>query len=346
MSDRPRSVTVRTRYMTASTRPQARLQPRAATNIVRISSRPAVATDTAPTKVSAMNRPKSISDIRSTGFSTGSRTAFSMTLSSLIANDSPFDASIRPPHYSFANFDRPSVRVQHDARARQMANRKYRAGIKPGPAVDCGTGHRGQISRLPGTGDTNQNPTDVKATQPSTAALRFDVVAGLTAAAVVLPKAMAYATVAGLPVAVGLYTAFIPMIAYALLGSSRVLSVSSTTTLAILAGTQLGLAVPDGDPTKLVTATATLTALVGRKPPRLFSSLLKFIRSYYRIPVADRQALLEEEAQEEIRASAAEAAEDDAAAGRRRRRGRRGRGRAGSAAKFSGRCQAKRRRGS
>jgi len=57
--------------------------------------------------------------------------------------------------------------------------------------------------------------------------LRFDTVAGLTAAAVVLPKAMAYATVAGLPVAVGLYTAFVPMIAYALLGSSRVLSVSS-----------------------------------------------------------------------------------------------------------------------
>ena len=74
---------------------------------------------------------------------------------------------------------------------------------------------------------------------------------------------MAYATVAGLPVAVGLYTAFVPMVIYALLGSSRVLSVSSTTTLAILAGTQLGLAVPDGDPAKLVTATATLTVLVG-----------------------------------------------------------------------------------
>lgn len=93
--------------------------------------------------------------------------------------------------------------------------------------------------------------------------LRLDVVAGLTAAAVVLPKAMAYATVAGLPVAVGLYTAFVPMAVYALLGSSRVLSVSSTTTLAILAGTQLGLTVPDGDPGRLVTATATLTALVG-----------------------------------------------------------------------------------
>ena len=109
----------------------------------------------------------------------------------------------------------------------------------------------------------NQHPTDAKASQSGTTALRFDVIAGLTAAAVVLPKAMAYATVAGLPVAVGLYTAFIPMVIYALLGSSRVLSVSSTTTLAILAGTQLGLAVPDGDPAKLVTATATLTVLVG-----------------------------------------------------------------------------------
>ena len=109
----------------------------------------------------------------------------------------------------------------------------------------------------------NKPTTDTLAVQPSSSALRFDVVAGLTAAAVVLPKAMAYATVAGLPVAVGLYTAFIPMAIYALLGSSRVLSVSSTTTLAILAGTELGLVVPDGDPSKLVVATATLAALVG-----------------------------------------------------------------------------------
>ena len=109
----------------------------------------------------------------------------------------------------------------------------------------------------------NQRPTDTNASQERLATLRFDVVAGLTAAAVVLPKAMAYATVAGLPVAVGLYTAFVPMVVYALLGSSRVLSVSSTTTLGILTGTELGLVVPDGDPAMLVTATATLTALVG-----------------------------------------------------------------------------------
>ena len=93
----------------------------------------------------------------------------------------------------------------------------------------------------------SEPPRAASAPAPS-GMLKFDVVAGLTAAAVVLPKAMAYASVAGLPVAVGLYTAFVPMLVYAFLGSSRVLSVSSTTTLAILAGTQLGLVVPDGDP--------------------------------------------------------------------------------------------------
>ena len=111
------------------------------------------------------------------------------------------------------------------------------------------------------------------------------MVAGLTAAAVVLPKAMAYASVAGLPVAVGLYTAFVPMLVYALLGSSRVLSVSSTTTLAILAGTQLGLVVPDGDPAKLVTATATLAALVGAM--LLLARLLRlgFVANFISTPV-------------------------------------------------------------
>jgi high affinity sulfate transporter 1 len=109
----------------------------------------------------------------------------------------------------------------------------------------------------------NRSPLATKTDDPGSPAVRLDVIAGLVAAAVVLPKAMAYATVAGLPVAVGLYTAFAPMVIYALLGSSRVLSVSSTTTLAILTGTQLGLAVPDGDPAKMVTATAALTALVG-----------------------------------------------------------------------------------
>ena len=131
----------------------------------------------------------------------------------------------------------------------------------------------------------NQSPTDTKASEQRPAALRFDLVAGLTAAAVVLPKAMAYATVAGLPVAVGLYTAFIPMVIYALLGTSRVLSVSSTTTLAILTGTQLGLVVPDGDPAKLVTATATLTALVGAMLILARLMRLGFVANFISAPV-------------------------------------------------------------
>ncbi|PDT02723.1 sodium-independent anion transporter [Rhizobium chutanense] len=115
--------------------------------------------------------------------------------------------------------------------------------------------------------------------------LRLDVLAGLTAAAIVLPKAMAYATVAGLPVSVGLYTAFVPMIVYALLGTSRVLSVSSTTTLAILAGTELGIAVPDGDPAKLVTALATLAALTGALLIAASVLRLGFVANFISSPV-------------------------------------------------------------
>ncbi|HTK43714.1 MAG TPA: SulP family inorganic anion transporter [Gemmatimonadales bacterium] len=93
--------------------------------------------------------------------------------------------------------------------------------------------------------------------------VRFDVVAGLTTAAVVIPKAMAYATIAGLPVQIGLYTALVPMVIYAVLGTSRVLSVSTTTTIAILTATEMGRVAPDGDAALLIRATATLALLVG-----------------------------------------------------------------------------------
>jgi high affinity sulfate transporter 1 len=92
---------------------------------------------------------------------------------------------------------------------------------------------------------------------------KADATAGLTAAAVVIPNALAYASIAGLPVQAGLYTAFVPMVIYAVLGTSRPLSVSTTTTLAILAAAALGHAVPDGNPAALLAATATLAAMVG-----------------------------------------------------------------------------------
>ncbi|HSQ00991.1 MAG TPA: SulP family inorganic anion transporter [Candidatus Dormibacteraeota bacterium] len=115
--------------------------------------------------------------------------------------------------------------------------------------------------------------------------LRADLVAGLTTAAVVIPKAMAYATVAGLPVEIGLYTAFVPMAVYAVLGTSRPLSVSTTTTLGILTAANLALAVPNGDAGALLAASATLTVLVGAI--LVVSSLLRlgFIASFISEPV-------------------------------------------------------------
>lgn len=93
--------------------------------------------------------------------------------------------------------------------------------------------------------------------------LRFDALAGLTTAAVVIPKSMAYATIAGLPVQAGLYVALVPMFVYALLGSSRPLSVSTTSTLAILTATALSRAVPVADAAQMMVAASTLALMVG-----------------------------------------------------------------------------------
>jgi len=115
--------------------------------------------------------------------------------------------------------------------------------------------------------------------------LRPDVIAGLTTAAVVIPKAMAYATIAGLPVQVGLYTAFLPMVIYAVLGTSRALSVSTTTTLAILSAAELGGVVPNGDPASLLAASATLTLLVGAMLVLASVLRLGFVANFISEPV-------------------------------------------------------------
>ena len=92
--------------------------------------------------------------------------------------------------------------------------------------------------------------------------LRGDLVAGVTTAAVVIPQAMAYATIAGLPVQAGLYVATVPMLVYALAGTSRPLSVSTTSTLAALTAAGVG-SVAGGDPTRALVAASTLAALTG-----------------------------------------------------------------------------------
>jgi sulfate permease, SulP family len=93
--------------------------------------------------------------------------------------------------------------------------------------------------------------------------LSHDVVGGLAAGAVVIPQAMAYATIADLPVQVGLYTCMVPMVVYALLGGSRTVSVSTTSTVAVLTGSTLiaaGVAAQAENPAGDL---AMLTLLVG-----------------------------------------------------------------------------------
>jgi SulP family sulfate permease len=93
-----------------------------------------------------------------------------------------------------------------------------------------------------------------------------DIVAGLAAGAVVVPQAMAYATIANLPVEVGLYTCIVPMAVYALLGGSRAMSVSTTSTIATLTATTLvsaGVAGQADDASGALGSLTMLTLLVG-----------------------------------------------------------------------------------
>lgn len=93
--------------------------------------------------------------------------------------------------------------------------------------------------------------------------LRPDVIAGVTTASVIVPKAMAYATLAGLPVQIGLYTVLVPTIVYAFLGTSRRLSVSTTTTLGILTAAEIAEIAPNAAVAEAVAVAATLTLAVG-----------------------------------------------------------------------------------
>ena len=114
---------------------------------------------------------------------------------------------------------------------------------------------------------------------------RFDLIAGLTAAAVVVPKAMALAVVAGLPVEVGLYTAFVPVVAYALLGTSRRLSVSTTTIIALLTLGELAAVAPGAGAGDLIVAAATLACLVGAILLAASFLRLGFIANFISAPV-------------------------------------------------------------
>jgi len=115
--------------------------------------------------------------------------------------------------------------------------------------------------------------------------LSGDVVAGLITSAVVIPQAMAYASIAGLPVHVGLYTALAPMILYSLFGTSRLLSVSSSSTISILVAAALGRVARSGGDTSALTACATLALLTGTFLLAAWALRLGFVASFISEPV-------------------------------------------------------------
>jgi len=92
--------------------------------------------------------------------------------------------------------------------------------------------------------------------------LRGDLLAGLTGALVLAPKAMAYAQLSGLPLQFGLYTAFIPAILGALWGSSRHLATGPVAIISLMtAAAVMPLAMPGTE--EYIGLALLLTLLVG-----------------------------------------------------------------------------------
>jgi high affinity sulfate transporter 1 len=92
--------------------------------------------------------------------------------------------------------------------------------------------------------------------------LRGDILAGVTVAAYLVPQVMAYAEVAGLPPVVGLWATIGPLAVYAVLGSSRQLSIGPESTTALMTAVVL-MPIAAGDPARYATLAVTLALLVG-----------------------------------------------------------------------------------
>src|SRR4051812_1446694 len=89
-----------------------------------------------------------------------------------------------------------------------------------------------------------------------------DVLAGLALWAVMVPEAMAYAGIVGVPPIIGLYTTVPPLIAYALFGTSRQLVVGPDTATGLISALTVGAVAAQGT-TDFNTLTSTLAVMIG-----------------------------------------------------------------------------------
>lgn len=94
------------------------------------------------------------------------------------------------------------------------------------------------------------------------AALASDLVAALVVTVMLIPQSLAYALLAGLPPVVGLYASILPLLAYALFGTSRTLAVGPVAVISLLTAAAAGSVAQPGTPEYLAAATA-LAALSG-----------------------------------------------------------------------------------
>lgn len=96
----------------------------------------------------------------------------------------------------------------------------------------------------------------------NSAIIRGDVLAGIIGALVLVPKAMAYAQLTGLPLYFGLYTAFIPAIIGAMWGSSRQLATGPVAIVSLMTAAALApIAIPFTD--EYIGLALLLTLMVG-----------------------------------------------------------------------------------
>lgn len=94
------------------------------------------------------------------------------------------------------------------------------------------------------------------------ATLGPDLLAGTITAILLIPQALAYALLAGLPAEVGLYASVLPPLLYAFLGSSRTLAVGPVAVAAVMVSAAL-IPFADGDPQRYLTGALMLSALTG-----------------------------------------------------------------------------------
>src|SRR4051812_21814510 len=94
--------------------------------------------------------------------------------------------------------------------------------------------------------------------------LPADAMAGLTIWALMVPQAMAYAGIAGVPVQNGLYVMPLAVVGYALFGSSRHLFVGPSATVATLSASSVAVvATASTSPAAYIALTCALTLMVG-----------------------------------------------------------------------------------